>query len=131
MGSKLELNNILQLTTEQGFPAELDLARHCRIPFTAADFEGQVLEFRDKPGERFYQSPPLACSLAHNIGGKWLFWGKVAVVEQTIHSSAQPSTSGRYRIVEIFPPGYQREYTRHEAPAGASYFDPEERDSTA
>lgn len=130
MGSKLELNNILQLTTEQGFPAKLDLARHRQIPFTAADFEGQVFEFRDKPGERFYQSPPLTCSLAHNIGGKWLFWGKVAVVEQTIHSGDKPSTSGRYAIIEIFEPGYQREFTSHEAPTGASYFEPQERDAT-
>ena len=131
MGSKLELNNILQLTREQGFPEELDLGRHCQVPFTAADFEGRVLEFHDKPGERFYQSAPLACSLAHNLDGKWLFWGKVVVVEQTIHSGDQPTTSGRYRIVEVFPPGYQREFTLHEAPAGASYFEPGERDRAA
>lgn len=131
MGSKLELNNILQVTTEQGFPPELDLARHRRTPLTAADFEGQVFAFHDKPGERFYQSAPLVCSLAHNIDGRWLFWGKIAVIEQTIHSGEQPTTSGRYRIVEIFPPGYQREFTLHEAPTGSSYFDPGGRDRAA
>ena len=131
MGSKLELNNVLQITTEQGFPGELDLARHLQCPFTAAEFRGRALEFRHKPGERFYQSSPLTCSLAHNIGGKWLFWGKILVIEQTIHSAGEPTTSGIYEVVEIFSPEYQREFTRHEAPAGASYFDPEARASAA
>jgi len=35
MGSYIEFNDTLQLTTEQGFPAELDLEKHLQEPFRA------------------------------------------------------------------------------------------------
>ena len=49
MGSLIELNDTLQITTEQGFPAELDLEKHKANPITLQDVKDKVFEFKDKP----------------------------------------------------------------------------------
>ena len=124
MGSHVELNDTLQITTEQGFPLALDLRKHLKTPFKAGDFKGKVFEFRGKPGARIYHIPPTRCFLVHNIGSKWLYWGKILVVAQTISgvSSSKIQTTGKYVITEIYGPAYQKEMTRHESPKGKSYF---------
>ena len=124
MGSRVELNDTLQITTEQGFPRALGLQKHLRTPFEAGDFKGRVFELHGKPGARIYHTPPTRCFLAHNIGGKWLYWGKILVIEQTISgdSPSKIQTSGKYIITEIYGPAYQKEMTRHESPKGKSYF---------
>lgn len=40
MGSFIELNGTLQITTEQGFPEELVLEKHREKPFRVEDFAG-------------------------------------------------------------------------------------------
>ncbi|MBS3137676.1 hypothetical protein J4232_04540 [Candidatus Woesearchaeota archaeon] len=100
MGSAIEFNDTLQLTTEQGFPRELILAAHLKKSLTAADFEGKVFQFH-KQNMRLYHPAPTRVFLAHNIDGKWLHWGKVHILEQTIHAETQ-STSGKFRIVQIY-----------------------------
>ena len=40
MGSFVEINDTLQLTSEQCFPAELNLDRHGMQPLDASDCEG-------------------------------------------------------------------------------------------
>lgn len=107
MGSHIEFNDTLQITTEQGFPEELDLESHLREPLNAEDFEGRVFEFFEKQGMRIYHPAPVRVFLVHNIGGKWLHWGKVRVIEQTIHAETQ-TTSGKYRIVQIYEPEHMR-----------------------
>jgi hypothetical protein len=42
MGSFIELNDTLQLTSEQGFPQELNLEQHLQTPFSAEDFKDKV-----------------------------------------------------------------------------------------
>ena len=124
MGSNLEFNDTLQITTAQGFPPELKIERHRRNPFTAKDFEGKIFSFHGKPGARIFHPAPTRCFLVHNIGGKWLYWGKIVVIEQTIHGETTDArtTSGKYKIVAIYDPEYQEKITRNETNPGESYF---------
>ncbi len=125
MGSYVELNDTLQITTEQGFPVQdLNLAKHRKKTITIDDVAGRVFEFHDKPGDRIYHNPPVRCFLAHNIDGKWLYWGKVLIIERTMRGESKETlvTSGKYKIIEIYDPVYQELFTRHESPAGLSFF---------
>ena len=125
MGSYIELNDTLQITTEQGFPADqLDLERHRKTPYTAQDFADKVFEFHGKPGARVYHTPPTRNFLAHNINGKWLYWGKIEIIEQTIQGETPKTqtTSGKYRITEIFDSDFQEQFTKHNCSEGESYF---------
>lgn len=132
MGSSVEINDTLQITTEQGFPAEL-LQRdsHVQKPVTTEDLKGRVFQFQGKPNARIFQLAPVRIYLVHNINDKCLFWGKIAVIEQTIlqrNVAGQPwkegdwQTSGKFAVLEIYDPAYQEEFTRRESPAGRSYF---------
>lgn len=100
MGSPIIFNDTLQITTEQGFPKELELAKHLQKNFTAEDFAGKVLEFR-KPEMRLYHPAPTPVSLVQNINGKWIYWGRALILEQTINAEMQ-TTSGKYRISVIY-----------------------------
>lgn len=123
MGSCIELNDTLQITTEQGFPPELSLESHQKRPLKASDFEGRVFGFRNKNGARLYHTPPCRCFLVHNIGGKWLYWGKALIIEQTISGEGKSQvTSGKFRIIEIYDPEYQKQITKNETDEGKSYF---------
>jgi len=124
MGSFVELNDTLQITREQGFPADiLNLEKHRKSPIKLASVPS-VFEFHDKPGARLYHQAPTRCFLVQNIGGKWIYWGKIVVIEQTIKGESEETqtTSGKYRIIELYEPAYQEQITRHESPKGKSYF---------
>ena len=125
MGGYIEINDTLQITTEQGFPAEvLDLEKHRVNPIRLEDVEGKIFEFKNKPNARIFHPAPCRCFLVHNIDGKWLYWGKILVVEQTVNSEdiENKYTSGKYKIIDIYDPQYQEEMTKHESPEGESYF---------
>ena len=131
MGSQIELNDTLQLTTEQGFPAGLlDLARHRETPVTLADVQGRVFEFSNKSKARLFHLDPVRVYLAHNIAGKWLFWGQALIQSLKIakklpengHWGGEWLTSGTYIVSAIYDPEYQETFTRKESPPGKSYF---------
>ncbi|MBI5466293.1 MAG: hypothetical protein HY974_03320 [Candidatus Kerfeldbacteria bacterium] len=122
MGSQIELNDTLQLTTEQGFPVELKLEQHLKKPFQANDFDGRVFAFHDKPGARLYHYPPVRVFLVHNINGKWLYWGHAQITEQTIHADTN-TTSGKFVITKIYTPKHQRSMSTNEVDSGKGYFD--------
>jgi hypothetical protein len=132
MGSRIELNDTLQITSEQGFPAHiLDLARHQATPIPLSEVSGQVFRFVGKTGARFFQADPVRVYFVHNVNGKWLFWGKVFIQSQTIEKLLNPDgswtegqwvTTGTFRIVDIYEPVYQEMFTKREAPPGKSYF---------
>lgn len=103
MGSIIELNDTLQLTTEQGFPVDLEYQKHTTKSFTAKDFEGKIFLFKDKPKIRIYQQAPVRNFLVHNIGGKWLYWGLVHVIETT-HDHLRQTTSGKFIITHLYTP---------------------------
>lgn len=103
MGSFIEINDTLQISKKQGFPKDLDYKQHQAKPFTAADFEDKIFEFKDKPRVRIYKLPPVRNFLVQNIDGKWLYWGLIHVLEVT-HDNVKQTTSGKYKIIHIYSP---------------------------
>lgn len=119
MGSFIELNDTLQLTSEQGFPAELQRERHREKPFTAEEFRGRQFSFI-KPAMRLYHPAPIRVFLVHNIAGKWLYWGHCHILEQTIHAETK-TTSGVFVIATIYAPDYQDAVSRFEPGPGKQF----------
>ena len=103
MGSFIEINDTLQLTTEQGFPVELDYNIHKIKPFNTDDFKDKIYEFKNKPNIRIYKIPPVRNFLAHSIDSKWLYWGLVHIIEVT-HDNLNQTTSGKFKIIQIYSP---------------------------
>lgn len=132
MGSFVEINDTLELTTEQGFPADIfDLEKHQKTPITLQDVAGKVFEFKNKPSARIFQMDPVRVFFAHNINGKWLNWGRVLIQTQKIEKQLNPDgswepgnwkTSGTYTILNVYTPEYQRTFTLNEAPDDRNYF---------
>jgi hypothetical protein len=132
MGSLLEINDTLQLTTGQGFPAKLlDREKHCKHAVQPASLANRIFKFHDKPGARVFPLDPVRGYYVQNIGGKWLFWGRVLIQSLVIAKRLEPSgswkegdwvTSGTYKIIDIYDPDYQKEFTIHEAPPGKCFF---------
>src|SRR3989344_3291519 len=114
MGSLIEFNDTLQITTEQGFPKGLDLKKHLKKPFTTDDVKNKTFEFK-KPGRRIFHAPPTRCFLVHNINEKWLYWGHCEIVEQTIKGDI---TTGKFRIIKIYTPEHQRAMSTIETSKG-------------
>ena len=138
MGSILEINDTLQLTTGQGFPDHIfNLERHRQKPITMDDVENLVFEFSGKPGPRFFHLAPVRVYWFHNIHGKWLAWGQIVILEQTISQNPEYEhqgpvnvsdpkqwvTSGKYKVLKIFDPTYQEEFSRKDIPNSLSYFE--------
>jgi hypothetical protein len=125
VGSYVELNDTLQITTEQGFPADrLVLSQHVEAPYRASDFENEEFSFSGKPGARVFHTPPCRVFLAHNIDGRWLYWGHVSITEQTIHSDSD-TTSGKFVITKIYDPAHQRAMSTLEVEPGKEFLFPE------
>ena len=107
MGSIIEINDTLQLTREQGFPAALDLETHLKVPYKAENFDGKVFEFKNKPSVRVYKAPPVRNFLVENKKGKWIYWGLVHILEIT-HDYENKSTSGKFKIIYLYTPDEMR-----------------------
>ncbi len=132
MGSLVEINDTLQLTTEQGFPSDiLDLKKHLKKPVTIEKVKDKIFSFKDKPSARIFQLDPVRVYYVHNINGKWLFWGRIFIQSETIYKSLDAKgkwkegdwlTSGTYKIIDIYSPEYQKKFTLHEAPPDRNYF---------
>ena len=137
MGSLLEINDTLQITTEEGFPERLfNLKRHRKNPITIDQVADKVFKFQGKKGPRFFHLDPVRVYWYHNIGNRWLAWGQIVIQEQTItrnpgytHTGpinvsdpAQWVTMGKYKVLKIYSPEYQEEFTRNDLPPSLSYF---------
>ena len=120
MGSFIELNDTLQITTEQGFPSDILNLDNEKINFE--DLENKVFEFKEKEKARIYHPAPTRCFLVHNIDGKWLYWGKIVIIEQTIKGEEEKNTSGKFKIIQLYDKDYQKQITVNESPKGLSYF---------
>lgn len=103
MGSFIEINDTLQITTDQGFPQELVLEEHIKKPFLSDDFKNKTFEFKNKEGIRFFHTPPVRVFLVHNIEGKWLYWGHIYVINIS-YDYENKITSGKFKIVYLFNP---------------------------
>jgi hypothetical protein len=129
MGSLLEINDTLEITVEQGFPSDIfDLSKHVAAPVTLKDVRDRIFIFHDKPDRHIYQLDPVRVFLLQNINGKWLFWGKAYIQSLTIaktfctDGSWEWTTSGTYKVFEVYEPEYQRVFTIRESLPGLSYF---------
>jgi hypothetical protein len=132
VGSYVEINDTLQLTTEQGFPAHLlNLERHLQCPIVLKEVQDILFEFKDKPSARIFQLDPVRVYFVHNINGKWLFWGRVFVQSEAIYKKVDTQgrwkegewlTAGTYKIIDIYSPEYQKAFTLHEAPPDRNFF---------
>jgi hypothetical protein len=103
MGSNIELNDTLQLTSEQGFPKELNLEKHLGQPYRTNDFKDEVFRFQGKPGIRQYHQPPVRNFLVENHNGKWIYWGFVHIIETHL-DYLNKTTSGTFKIIYINTP---------------------------
>jgi len=132
MGSFVEINDTLELTTEQGFPVEIfQFEKHKEHPITLKDVEGKVFEFKNKPSARIFQMDPVRVYFVHNIDGKWLFWGRVLIQSQHIYKALSTDgtwdgeswqTDGTYTILNVYDPEYQYTFTLNEAPDDRNYY---------
>jgi len=121
MGSYIEINDTLQITTEQGFPFELlNLEKHRQSPISFEEVKDKIFEFRDKSNARVFHSPPTRCFLVHNIDGKWLYWGHCYIIEQTINGETK-KTSGKFIITKLYSPEHQKQMSIHEVPEGCEF----------
>lgn len=107
MGSIIEINDTLQLTREQGFPAVLDLETHLKTPYKAENFDSKVFEFKNKSNVRIYKAPPVRNFLVENKNGKWVYWGLVHILEIT-HDYENKTTSGKFKIIYLYTPDEMR-----------------------
>jgi len=132
MGSFIEINDTLQITTEQGFPVKiLNLEKHLQKPIKLEDVKGQLFHFHKKDSARIFHLDPVRVFLVHSIDGKWLIWGKALIQSQTIEKQLEENgewiegkwqTSGSYIISDIYDPEYQKIFTQRESVPGKSYF---------
>ncbi len=114
MGSMIEINDTLQWTTDQGFPAKLlDRAKHCKKPITLDAVAGRMFKFYDKPSPRIFQLDSVRVYFVHNIDEKWLFWGHALIQSLTIRKRFDADqtwngtdwiTSGTYIIAATLRP---------------------------
>ena len=103
MGSLIEINDTLRITKEQGFPAELDINQHLKMPYQLQDVADKVYEFKAKDKIRVYKIPPVRNFLAQDLDGKWLYWGLCHIVE-IHHDYVNQVTSGKYKIISLNTP---------------------------
>ncbi len=103
MGSIIEINDTLQITSKQGFPKKLNYEKHKIKTFKIENFKNKIFKFKNKPEIRLYQLPPNRNFLVQNIEGEWIYWGLVQIIELT-HDNIKKTTSGKYKIIQIFTP---------------------------
>ncbi|NMC35891.1 hypothetical protein GYA49_02490 [Candidatus Beckwithbacteria bacterium] len=103
MGSVIEINDTLQITKEQGFPAELDIEKHLLHPYKTKDFKDKIFTFKNKTKIRVYKIPPVRNFLVENLNGKWIYWGLVHIVEIS-HDYLTQTTEGKFKIIYINTP---------------------------
>ena len=121
MWSYIELNDTLQITTEQWFPTELKLEIHKKNPYTIEQFEWKIFEFKNKAKIRIFHPAPTRVFLVHNIDWKRLYRGHCQILEQTIHSETN-TTSGKFKIIKIYNPEHQKNMSIQEVSIWKSYF---------
>lgn len=103
MGSLIEINDTLQLTSEQGFPQELQLEKHLQNPLTLDQVAGKTFQFSNKSGIRIFHAPPVRNFLVENRDGKWIYWGLI-LVTRVQHDYVQQTTSGEFELIYLYSP---------------------------
>ncbi|MCA9840271.1 MAG: hypothetical protein KC422_25395 [Trueperaceae bacterium] len=107
MGSTLRVNDTLQITREQGFPGELDIAIHLLTPFGLEAFKDRQFSFQDKEGIRNFQQPPVLNFLVENREGKHIYWGLIRILAVS-HDYLKNATAGSYQLAKLYTPEQMR-----------------------
>ena len=119
MGSPIEINDTLKISVERGFPKDLLLEDHLIRPEQSDKFLGKEFEFYNVGRRLYNQAPTRVFIVQETADSKWIYWGHALVTEQTI---TPEETRGKYKIMKIYDPAYQRLMTINEAPSGKSFF---------
>jgi hypothetical protein len=106
MGTVIEFNDTLKLSSENGMPDAPQL--------------GEEYQFK-MPEIRIFHLAPVRVFLVHEIGGRWKYIGHAVVVTQTIHAEKH-TTSGVFRVTKLYDDEYARKASQQEAPGGKSYY---------
>lgn len=101
MGSIIESNDTLVITSEQGFPSDLGIKEHLKSPYKAEQFKNRIFNFKNKEGIRVYHQPPVRVFLVQKIEDKWLYWGLIHI-QAIKHDYVKKMTSGTYKVVKIY-----------------------------
>lgn len=101
MGSTIRFNDTLQITAEQGFPAQLDIIRHLQSPLQVSAFKDLVFSFHAKEGIRNFQQPPVQNFLVENRSGKHIYWGPITILNVQ-HNYVANMTSGHYKLHMLY-----------------------------
>ena len=94
------LNDTLQLTIKQGFPATLNSEREYHF---------------QKEGRRLYRLPPTRVFLVHNEDGKWDYRGEAFVTELTI-LPMEEKTVGKFKVVKIYTEEHRKVLNANQQP---------------
>ena len=126
MWSYIELNDTLQITAKQGFPTKIfDLEKHQKNPVQLSDVAWKVFSWKDKKNARVYHVPPCRNFLVENRNGKWIYWGHIEILSQTMQydeESWESYTSGTYKVIRVYTPEQQRSRGETETSLGKNYF---------
>ena len=101
MGTPFTLNDTLQITTEQGFPQNIELNKEYSFK---------------KDGRRLYRLPPVRVFLAHNKDGLWDYVGEAIITELTILPEKE-KTLGKFKLVKLYSPEHRKVLNENMQPA--------------
>jgi hypothetical protein len=102
VGSKIEINDTLKLTADEGLPSAPKL--------------GEIYSFY-KAERRLYHLKPTRVFLVEDKEGLWNFIGHAQILELTI-DAVKEQTRGRFVITKIYDRTYALTLNKIEAPAG-------------
>lgn len=123
----LEFHDCLTLNIRNGFPRKtLNWFNYLRTPVDASSVVGRKFDFDNLERPRVYPPSPKSIPWCQEIHGRWLPWGFVEIIHQSISKKCDDhreywSTSGIYRIVELFSPNEIRLASQRELPPGLSF----------
>jgi hypothetical protein len=79
------------------------LEKHLKSPIPLTQVKDKIFSFKNKPDIRIYKVPPVRNFLVENRNEKWIYWGRVHILEVKL-DYAQKTTSGKFKITAIFSP---------------------------
>lgn len=99
--AEMTLNDTLQITRAQGFPAKVELNKEYHF---------------EKDKRRLYRLPPARVFLVHNKEGKWDYVGEALITELTIRP-LEGKTIGRFKIVKLYSGEHRKVLNANQQPA--------------
>jgi hypothetical protein len=104
MGTKVEINDTLRISKEQGFPVELQIEDYLiNSDIYINKIKDKIFTFSRKPMIRVFQAPPVRTFLVEDYNGKWIYWGLCYILSLHLNYETQ-ETSGTYKIIRLNSP---------------------------